>query len=119
MSDPNLLPLTDGTVLDHTLDQIIEGCECDNTHEQNDTVCRWCWAHGRRKWADPEVQKFEVPIVYRGQSNYIVFALDKEGAERRARDRFDSGDKPDDLGNEWEEIERVGDINPVDTGGDS
>jgi hypothetical protein len=19
-------------------------CECDNTHEQNDTVCRWCWA---------------------------------------------------------------------------
>lgn len=32
-------------------------CECDNTHEQNDTVCRWCWAHGRRKWNDPEVKE--------------------------------------------------------------
>lgn len=31
------------------------GCECDNTHEQNDTVCRWCWSRGRRKWNDPEV----------------------------------------------------------------
>jgi hypothetical protein len=30
-------------------------CECDNTHEANDTVCQWCWEHGRRKWADPEV----------------------------------------------------------------
>jgi hypothetical protein len=29
-------------------------CECDNGHEQNDTVCRWCWAHGRRHWNDPE-----------------------------------------------------------------
>lgn len=30
-------------------------CECDNTHDQNDTVCRYCWAHGRRKPSDPEV----------------------------------------------------------------
>lgn len=30
-------------------------CECDNTHQANDTVCRWCWAHGRRHWNDPEV----------------------------------------------------------------
>lgn len=30
-------------------------CECDNTHEANDTVCRWCWARGRRKWDDPDV----------------------------------------------------------------
>lgn len=28
------------------------GCECDNTHEQNNTVCRWCWAQGKRKWED-------------------------------------------------------------------
>lgn len=27
-------------------------CECDNTHKANDTVCRWCWARGRRKWSD-------------------------------------------------------------------
>jgi hypothetical protein len=29
-------------------------CECDNTHEQNDTVCRFCWSLGRRKPGDPE-----------------------------------------------------------------
>lgn len=28
---------------------------CDNTHQQNGTVCRWCWYHGRHKWDDPEV----------------------------------------------------------------
>jgi len=32
-----------------------EACECDNTHTQNDTVCRWCYAHGRRKPTDPSV----------------------------------------------------------------
>jgi hypothetical protein len=31
------------------------GCECDNGHKQNDTVCRWCWNRGRRRWNDPEV----------------------------------------------------------------
>jgi hypothetical protein len=30
-------------------------CECDNTHKAQDTVCRWCWARGRRKWSDPDV----------------------------------------------------------------
>lgn len=30
-------------------------CECDNTHEANDTVCRFCWSKGRRKWSDPEL----------------------------------------------------------------
>lgn len=30
-------------------------CECDNGHQQNDTVCRWCWNRGRRHWNDPEV----------------------------------------------------------------
>ena len=32
-------------------------CECDNTNKANDTVCRWCLLHGRRKWNDPEVIK--------------------------------------------------------------
>jgi len=31
------------------------GCECDSTHQNVDTVCRWCWAHGRRHWNDPDV----------------------------------------------------------------
>jgi len=28
-------------------------CVCDNTHRQNDTVCRWCRARGRRHPNDP------------------------------------------------------------------
>src|ERR1035437_1840380 len=32
----------------------VDGCECDNTHQQNNTVCRWCWNRGRRKWNDPD-----------------------------------------------------------------
>jgi hypothetical protein len=30
-------------------------CECDEGHRANDTVCRWCWARGRRHWNDPAV----------------------------------------------------------------
>lgn len=30
-------------------------CECDNTHDQNHTVCRYCWANGRRHPHDPDV----------------------------------------------------------------
>jgi hypothetical protein len=30
-------------------------CECDNGHQQNDTVCRWCYARGRRRWDDPDI----------------------------------------------------------------
>lgn len=30
-------------------------CECDNTHQANNTVCRWCWSKGRRHWNDPDV----------------------------------------------------------------
>lgn len=40
----------------------IAACECDNTHEQNDTVCRWCWAQGRRKPSDPEVSVTAKPV---------------------------------------------------------
>jgi hypothetical protein len=38
-------------------------CECDNTHQANDTVCQWCWANGRRKWNDPEVANPLCPAV--------------------------------------------------------
>lgn len=37
------------------VDDAPTACECDNTHQNNDTVCRFCWAFGRRKWTDPEV----------------------------------------------------------------
>ena len=32
-----------------------EICECDNTHEQNNTVCRFCYLRGRRHYNDPEL----------------------------------------------------------------
>lgn len=35
--------------------RILTKCECDNTHQANDTVCRWCWARGRRHFNDPPV----------------------------------------------------------------
>lgn len=38
-----------------TLDaEVLEACECDNTHKANNTVCRYCYAKGRRAWDDPE-----------------------------------------------------------------
>lgn len=30
----------------------LSDCECDSTHGDNGTVCRWCYAHGRRKPTD-------------------------------------------------------------------
>lgn len=35
--------------------RILTHCECDNTHQANDTVCRWCHARGRRRFNDPPV----------------------------------------------------------------
>lgn len=57
--------------------------------------------------------RYEVPIVYRGQSNYIVEAVSKADAKKKARTCFNNGHKPDELGNEWEEIERIGEITEV------
>ena len=57
--------------------------------------------------------KFCVPIIYRGQSNFIVEADTPEEAEAKARTRYDNGDVGDELGNEWEEVERIGEIEKV------
>jgi len=35
--------------------QRLNQCECDNTHQANNTVCRWCCARGRRHFNDPAV----------------------------------------------------------------
>lgn len=35
--------------------KLVANCECDNTHQQNNTVCQWCWARGRRHFNDPPV----------------------------------------------------------------
>lgn len=58
--------------------------------------------------------KFEIPIVYRGQCNYIVEANTEAQAMTLANERFMNGDPPDELGNEWEEIERWGEIRLID-----
>lgn len=39
----------------HGAGRILTHCECDNTHQANDTVCRWCYARGRRHFNDPPV----------------------------------------------------------------
>lgn len=58
--------------------------------------------------------KYEVPIVYRGQSNYIVEAATPEEAREKARLMFKNGEPPDELGNEWEDIDHYGEIEKVD-----
>lgn len=57
---------------------------------------------------------FEVAVVYKGQCNFIVEAASEEEAEQIAREKFYNGDRPDDLGNEWEEIDRIGDAINLD-----
>lgn len=32
-----------------------EECECDNTHEANNTVCRYCWANKNGSNYDPKI----------------------------------------------------------------
>ena len=57
--------------------------------------------------------RYYVPIVARRQLNYIVEAQNEDEARQAAIHRFDAGVIPDECGNEWEEIERVGAIEPV------
>lgn len=58
--------------------------------------------------------KFNVPIVYRGISNYIVEADTPEKAREEAIRQFNDGEVTLYLlGNEWEEIERVGEAEPT------
>lgn len=52
--------------------------------------------------------KYEVPIVYRGQCNFIVDANSTGQAQLIAEKLFRNGHEPDALGNEWEELEQVG-----------
>jgi hypothetical protein len=58
--------------------------------------------------------KFEVAIVYHGQTNYVVNAPDQETAERMAKQRYQECEAPDLLGNEWEEVEKIV-VRPMDT----
>lgn len=58
--------------------------------------------------------KYEVPIVYRGLSTYIVEASSPQEAERIARRRYDHGEEPDPmLPSDWQQFERVGEIEEI------
>lgn len=57
---------------------------------------------------------YEVPIVFRGQDNFLVKADTPEQAADLAWLRFKNGDAPDELGNEWQEPEYVGSVRVVD-----
>jgi hypothetical protein len=57
--------------------------------------------------------KYEVPIVYTGQCNFIVEASSPDEAREIASSMFNEGERPDILGNEWERIERIGEIEPI------
>lgn len=51
-------------------------CECDNTHHQNDTVCRWCWEFGCRKWDDVIIGEVGLTSQYsdiRSQAKKMIF----------------------------------------------
>jgi hypothetical protein len=48
--------------------------------------------------------KYEVPIIYNGLCTFIVEADSPEQAKEKAEAKFNGGDQPDTLGNEWESI---------------
>ena len=50
---------------------------------------------------------FEVPIIYSGQCNFVVKADNDVDARIKAELLFNDGKRPDELGNEWEKIDRV------------
>ena len=56
---------------------------------------------------------YEVPIVYRGQQTLFVVADNEEAAVARARDYWANGKVAPVLGNEGEEIERIGEVKEV------
>ena len=56
------------------------------------------------------MKEYEVPIVYTGQSNYIVTADSPADAESKARARFNNGEASDTPASDYEKVERVGSI---------
>jgi len=87
-----------------------------------ESLCEDCakeFSHGEAKILDCSADQieYEVPVIYRGQCNFIVRATSKEQAGEKAKEWFKNGYMRVDLGNEWEEFDRLGEINPVDTGG--
>lgn len=52
-------------------------CECDNTHEQNETVCQFCWEMGiRYNMTVEEIQELATPSRL-GYNTRIVKTTEK------------------------------------------
>lgn len=51
--------------------------------------------------------RYEVKIIYRGQSSYIVEAEDEDEAQDAAVSLYHNGDMGHGLGNDWEEVENI------------
>jgi hypothetical protein len=60
-----------------------------------------------------KIKTFEVPVCYRGQTNYIVVASSKDEAEKIARARFENGENGDVPIIEFEKIDRIGEIEEI------
>lgn len=56
------------------------------------------------------MKTFYVPVLYRGQSNFVIRAKNEEAAKTEAVRRFNEGVEPDICGSEWEIVDRIGDI---------
>lgn len=37
----------DNFTIEYDNEVVLSKCECDNTHEQNNTVCRYCWDNAK------------------------------------------------------------------------
>jgi hypothetical protein len=57
-----------------------------------------------------KLSKFVVPICYSGLSNFIVEASTKDEALDLASEKFKNGETPEMLGNEYEDIGTIGEI---------
>lgn len=54
--------------------------------------------------------RYEVPVLFSGQCNFIIEAKTPAEARAKAELRFKDGDEPDELGNEWHSFDRTGEV---------
>lgn len=63
-------------------------CDCHDGHSNADTVCMYCWSHGRRKPSDPEVPE-DTPCACE--------------CHNIPHDPREDGDEPDDIPDYWDD----------------
>jgi ribosomal protein L40E len=56
-------------------------CECDNTHEQNQTVCRFCWNKGIRWKKKNKVEKVIERAIERAKKGLAIYPFDVRTAD--------------------------------------